>query len=163
MITMLLGGLWHGAGWTFVIWGGLHGLYLAVHKWFSEERGARELPKHPSTAAGWLRYLASAALTFHLVCLAWIFFRAPDLPTAWAYLSGIFTQPGPVPQAWLLLVLFYVPLALLVDVPAWWRNDEQPFPSGFPAYVRGVAYGCMLALCFWVGTGDAVPFIYFQF
>ncbi|MBW3509369.1 MBOAT family protein [Janthinobacterium sp. NKUCC06_STL] len=71
MLTMLLGGLWHGAGWTFVIWGGLHGLYLVLQQAWQRMFGA--------AAARWWPSL----LTFLAVMLAWIFFRAPDVATAW--------------------------------------------------------------------------------
>ncbi|NBV19058.1 MBOAT family protein [Janthinobacterium sp.] len=75
MLTMLLGGLWHGAGWTFVIWGGLHGLYLVLQQAWQRFFG---------TAPGyrWLRWWPGL-LTFLAVMLAWIFFRAPDVATAW--------------------------------------------------------------------------------
>ena len=71
MLTMLLGGLWHGAGWTFVIWGGLHGLYLVLQQAWQRVFGA-------ARARWW-----PGVLTFLAVMLAWIFFRAPDVATAW--------------------------------------------------------------------------------
>lgn len=71
MLTMLLGGLWHGAGWTFVIWGGLHGLYLVLQQAWQRAFGAARSRCWP------------AVLTFLAVMLAWIFFRAPDVATAW--------------------------------------------------------------------------------
>jgi hypothetical protein len=52
---------------------------------------------------------------------------------------------------------------LLLDVPSWYRNDEQPFSPGWPAVIRGVAYGLMLGICTWVGADEAAAFIYFQF
>lgn len=71
MLTMLLGGLWHGAGWTFVIWGGLHGLYLVLQQAWQRAFGA-------ARSHWW-----AGVLTFLAVMLAWIFFRAPDVATAW--------------------------------------------------------------------------------
>jgi D-alanyl-lipoteichoic acid acyltransferase DltB (MBOAT superfamily) len=71
MLTMLLGGLWHGAGWTFVIWGGLHGLYLVLQQAWQRLFGA-------ARSCWW-----PGVLTFFAVMLAWIFFRAPDVATAW--------------------------------------------------------------------------------
>jgi D-alanyl-lipoteichoic acid acyltransferase DltB (MBOAT superfamily) len=76
MLTMLLGGLWHGAGWTFVAWGGLHGLYLIVHRLWE----ARGWPLPPRLAHG---------LTFGAVMLAWVFFRAPDFAVAADVLWGM--------------------------------------------------------------------------
>ncbi|MDJ0387010.1 MBOAT family protein [Roseomonas sp. E05] len=78
MVTMLLGGLWHGAGWTFVIWGGLHGAYLlANHAWRSAGQGGRLGPR------------AAQALTLLAVMVAWVFFAAPDLGAAMAVLGGM--------------------------------------------------------------------------
>ncbi|MDE2573926.1 MAG: MBOAT family protein, partial [Rhodospirillales bacterium] len=82
LLTMVLGGLWHGAGWTFVLWGGLHGVYLIVnHGW---RHVARHLP--PGGRAG---RFAGWALTMLAVILAWVLFRAPDIGTAWAVLCGM--------------------------------------------------------------------------
>jgi alginate O-acetyltransferase complex protein AlgI len=86
MITMLLGGLWHGAGWTFVIWGGLHGLYLvANHGWRSVSSRWLGFVRIPSGLAHWLGRL----LTFLAVVIAWVFFRADSLPAALAMLQGM--------------------------------------------------------------------------
>ncbi|MDH5509115.1 MAG: MBOAT family protein [Nitrospinota bacterium] len=84
MATMLLGGLWHGAGWTFVVWGGLHGVYLMInHGWrsFKARMGLGE--------GGGLARLGSAALTFFAVVIAWVFFRADSFKSAWVILSGM--------------------------------------------------------------------------
>jgi len=83
-VTMLLGGLWHGAGWTFIIWGGLHGLYLVInHGWlsFKHSMGWGE--------GGWLARCVAVLLTFLAVVVAWVFFRAPDFATASSMLSGM--------------------------------------------------------------------------
>src|SRR2546421_12448694 len=81
MITMLLGGLWHGAAWTFVAWGALHGVYLCInHAW------SHYGPKRPPRFAR-LADIAGAALTFLAVVIAWVFFRAPDMATALSVLS----------------------------------------------------------------------------
>ncbi|HEX6537346.1 MAG TPA: MBOAT family protein [Gemmatimonadaceae bacterium] len=163
MLTMLLGGLWHGANWTFVAWGGLHGVYLAVHKMIvgSRKVGLSEVPASP---LGWLRFAASVILTFNLVCLTWIFFRAPDFATAWTYLRGIVTlQPGAMTTGWLIMAAFYLALTFLVDLPAWLRHDEQPIAPTWPVLARGLAYGVMLAICLWIGAPHGAPFIYFQF
>ncbi|MCE9613276.1 MAG: MBOAT family protein [Lentisphaerae bacterium] len=90
LVTMLLGGLWHGANWTFVAWGGLHGLYLVVaHGWraFAKEAAPG--------SSGWgpIGHIASTAFTFVLVVIAWVFFRAADLETACRILRGMF-DPG---------------------------------------------------------------------
>jgi alginate O-acetyltransferase complex protein AlgI len=82
MLTMLLGGLWHGAGWNFLIWGGLHGVYLCIdHLW----RGGAGKP-----AAGLTARLLGWAITFFAVVLAWVFFRARTLAGAWQMLAALF-------------------------------------------------------------------------
>jgi alginate O-acetyltransferase complex protein AlgI len=166
MLTMLLGGLWHGASWNFVIWGGLHGLYLAVHKALTPGRRAPEQPPPqapPVTPSGVLGRVLGAVVTFHLVCLAWVFFRAPTLAVAWAYLRGIAVQGGYVTARPVLAALVYLPLVLLVDVPAWVRREEQPVSARWSWQARGLSYGAMLVACLWIGAPDGAPFIYFQF
>jgi D-alanyl-lipoteichoic acid acyltransferase DltB (MBOAT superfamily) len=86
-VTMLLGGLWHGAAWTFVLWGALHGLYLAAnHAWRAVGGTRRAAAAGPAAV---LARGASAALTFFAVTVAWVFFRAADLPSAWAMLRAM--------------------------------------------------------------------------
>jgi D-alanyl-lipoteichoic acid acyltransferase DltB (MBOAT superfamily) len=82
MLTMLLGGLWHGAGWTFLVWGGLHGLYLALHQawWHRQHQGGTSGAVRTDGSA-WQRS-GGVALTFMAVTVAWVFFRAPDLASA---------------------------------------------------------------------------------
>ncbi|MBP0000509.1 MAG: MBOAT family protein [Cyanobacteria bacterium SID2] len=80
MVTMLLGGLWHGAGWTFVLWGGLHGAYLVVHRWWEKTT--------PSIETWWYRWSARL-VTFVAVVVSWVLFRAIDLSSALAVLRGM--------------------------------------------------------------------------
>ena len=88
LITMLLGGLWHGAGWTFVIWGGLHGMYLVInHAWQFITRNVRG-------DAGMISMMMSRAVTFFAVLIAWVFFRAPDLHTAFDVLGAMAGRNG---------------------------------------------------------------------
>jgi alginate O-acetyltransferase complex protein AlgI len=79
LITMLLGGLWHGAGWTFVIWGGLHGTALAFEKYITKNSYFKNFPK-----------ILKAVFCFAFVCFAWVFFRAVDLGHAFSWLSTMF-------------------------------------------------------------------------
>ncbi|PPT04932.1 putative poly(beta-D-mannuronate) O-acetylase [Geitlerinema sp. FC II] len=80
MVTMLLGGLWHGAGWTFVLWGGLHGFYLVVHRWWEKNT--------PSVRSRWYR-LGAQSVTFVAIVVGWVLFRATDLAAATAVLQGM--------------------------------------------------------------------------
>lgn len=85
MITMLLGGLWHGAGWTFIVWGGLHGAYLVIHRFWSRLAGARGLSMPRPLA--WV-------LTMLAVVVAWVYFRAPDIGVAHSILASMFGGEG---------------------------------------------------------------------
>ncbi len=88
MVVMLLGGLWHGAGWTFVLWGGMHGLYLVVNHAWRWLRARSALPQ--SIVERWLGKL----LTLAAVMVAWILFRAADIDTAWRMLAGLVGAGG---------------------------------------------------------------------
>jgi alginate O-acetyltransferase complex protein AlgI len=110
LATMLLGGLWHGAGWTFVIWGGLHGLYLVVnHAW----RALRE--RLGLTRGSWLGHSAARALTFVAVVVAWVFFRAQSFSAARTMLSAMFLGNGLTLPASLAGRVAASPLAALVQ------------------------------------------------
>ncbi|PIF12698.1 MBOAT family O-acyltransferase [Janthinobacterium sp. 13] len=84
MITMVLGGLWHGAGWNFIVWGFLHGAYLAIHKAWSAVAQRLRLPLDSRV---WK--VVATLVTFASVCIAWVFFRAPDMATSWQILQGM--------------------------------------------------------------------------
>jgi D-alanyl-lipoteichoic acid acyltransferase DltB (MBOAT superfamily) len=90
MVTMLLGGLWHGAGWTFVVWGGLHGLYLVVNHLFQALMPQRRRAGN----SGMLGRGASVMLTFICVVVAWVFFRATSFDAAWRVFSALFDPAG---------------------------------------------------------------------
>lgn len=99
LLTMLLGGLWHGAGWTFVLWGALHGIYLVINHGWRELR--RRLGQDIHRATPWGRR-AGCLLTFVAVVVGWVLFRAPDVATAKAILCAMAGFNGVVlPEAWL--------------------------------------------------------------
>jgi alginate O-acetyltransferase complex protein AlgI len=156
MITMLLGGLWHGAAWTFVIWGGLHGLYLAAHRRYRPDVGASRLRSG-------LRDVASMAGTFALVCFAWVFFRSPSLDHALRYLKGLATfRTGEVHVEAIAVVLPALVIVVLLDLLQR-RSDEEDFVLRRPIAARGVLYGLMAVGVLVFSGGTPVPFIYFQF
>jgi alginate O-acetyltransferase complex protein AlgI len=99
LTTMLLGGLWHGAGWTFVIWGGLHGLYLVVHQLWQAAR--ERFLGHDLTKPSFFSRLLSGLLTFVCVVVAWVFFRATNLDSATNVLKGMVGLNGlSIPTEW---------------------------------------------------------------
>ncbi len=156
MITMLIGGLWHGAAWTFVIWGALHGFLLAAER----ARGVHS-PRCPGpvTRGDAVRIFA----TFNLVCLAWVFFRAETLDQALSYLAGIVSlRSGGIDGSALLLVLLAGLAVLVLDVVQRNRNDDTA-PLRWPAPARGALYGGLTTAVVLFSGEQPVPFIYFQF
>jgi alginate O-acetyltransferase complex protein AlgI len=157
MGTMLLGGLWHGANWTFVVWGGLHGLYL------SGERVLRERYAH--YRPGPLATLALGLLTWTLVNVTWVFFRAKKFGTAWQVLRGMSGQNRGAEPILDTVFLVVVPLVVTGIVVSHWlmrtRTLESVLARAHPALVAA-AWGAMIfAIVISQGTGNA--FIYFQF
>src|ERR1700682_3589791 len=155
MITMLLGGLWHGGAWTFVIWGGLHGLALVVHREW--QRRSEQWPR----ARAIMRWLAWP-LTIYWVCVAWIFFRAVDLPhAAPALRSFLFLPSGGTEDlgAWMLWIVAALGLVHWLNFRGafseWWRRPPAP------AFAAGC--GCAFAVVLLFIPPHYAPFIYFQF
>ncbi|WP_339909326.1 MBOAT family O-acyltransferase [Symmachiella dynata] len=164
--TMLLGGLWHGASWTFVAWGGLHGSCLAFHKCVL----TRPTQSHQKKQGRYspLLFVADCAaviLTFHIVTFGWLLFRSPDFSTVSQYLSGIASGTGNT-SAWILALLpvaMYGGLIFFLDIIQWQNNDETVMLD-WPWAWRGVVWGVMLTiLVMGIGSSEAADFIYFQF
>ena len=154
---MLLGGLWHGAAWTFVIWGGLHGLMLAAHRaWRGDGRDAP-----PATPLG---ALAGGLATNACVVLAWVFFRAADLDAARAYLGGLAGAFADGPSALLsgAAIALYFGVIALLDVPPR-RAGRHEFSEAWPEPVRVVFYVALIVAIWTAWPASSVPFIYFQF
>lgn len=158
MLTMLLGGLWHGASWTFVAWGGLHGLLLVVHRPFAASRGRRDAPFAATDA---LRVVA----LFHAVCLLWIFFRAPSLEVAYSMIANL--AGGDFASAWPPFQMAVVALcAVLHPLERLARLRSSRLQGAVVASRTGlaleaVALGVLAALCLAASSGG--EFIYFQF
>jgi D-alanyl-lipoteichoic acid acyltransferase DltB (MBOAT superfamily) len=160
MITMLLGGLWHGAAWTFVFWGGLHGAGLAVGRWKRERRLARGLP---AMAEEPLAQVWQRVATFHLVCLGWLFFRADSIATAFGMLGRLFTAFGPAPAVTPVVLLVIAGMLLVQFVP---RELPARLQDGF-SHLRPAAQGAILGGALFaittLGPQGVAPFIYFRF
>jgi D-alanyl-lipoteichoic acid acyltransferase DltB (MBOAT superfamily) len=155
MLTMLLGGLWHGAAWTFVVWGGLHGAMLAAHRAFRPEGGSDEAPWRPSD-------LPATLGTFVLVHLAWVFFRASSLGEAFSVLGGVASlRPGPYDAAAVVLVVLGLVAMLTLDAAR--RVDLGRSVIRVSPSLAGAAFGLMAGAVLVASGGEAVPFIYFQF
>jgi alginate O-acetyltransferase complex protein AlgI len=160
MITMLLGGLWHGAAWTFVVWGGLHGFYLGVERFLQRQFGGAKI----ATTFGFKLFLG--LLTYFLVNLTWVFFRAPDFPTAWSMTRTMlgFGVEGSelVLTTYLVAVVVAVTLGILV-VHGFMRNRRlEQVVANAPWWLVGSVWAAMLFLIL-ISQGSGDAFIYFQF
>ena len=151
LATMLLGGLWHGASWNFVIWGGYHGALLGIERmvWGKTER------------KGWAR-IPFVILTFLLTSIGWVFFRARGLDTALYVIGEMFSEfPGRSllnPWQWRLAL---ATLAIAV-AEEYWQGITRLTLS--PAWVRTVvAVAFLLAIELFSATDQNIPFVYFQF
>jgi D-alanyl-lipoteichoic acid acyltransferase DltB (MBOAT superfamily) len=157
MITMLLGGLWHGASWNFLIWGGLHGLYLCVHR---KLRGALSALSGALRGLSPLLTAAGVLATFCLVCFTWLFFRSTSFDLTLAYLRGLSALDFGGAKA-LGPVALLSALTLAIDLPQALSNDELRV-ARTPRLVRIPIAAAVLVLL--VLSGDSgQPFIYFQF
>jgi len=156
MLTWLICGLWHGANWTYVVWGGLNGVYICIERWFGIGRHA---PQTPHGAGAWLGRVAATVLTFHLIVVTFIVFPSPTFADLWTYLAGIvhgddLAAIGPLP----LLVGLAV---FLIDIPQNAADDETVFLR-LPWWVQSPLYACLMMGMMLYGERE-IPFIYFQF
>lgn len=162
MITMLLGGLWHGAALRFVIWGGIHGIALVLHRiWQWLTRGS-------SSKQSLARRLAGIVLTFNFVSFAWIFFRSATMENAGVMLSQIFTSFKPGDYGTVLMA--YMPVLVLIlsgyvmhFFPVSVKESYRGLFIRLPLAVKFVAVIVVAVLLYKVGTNVVQPFIYFRF
>lgn len=164
IITMLLGGLWHGASLNFVAWGGMHGVALAFHKFFSQNILHR--PR------GWeshgLHRIIGTFITFNFVCLAWVFFRNTTFEGSWIMLNQVFTQFHP--ELWEDIIMGYsIPLLIIL-----WGYVSHFTPSAMTSFcltalrkggiiLQAIVLVAVIYLVIQVKSSEIQPFIYFQF
>jgi len=181
LITFLVSGLWHGANWTYVIWGGLNGLYLVLEQW-GDMLGARAFPNWSTPPGLRLPFRAvRTVITFSLICFAWIFFRARTTADAFYIAShlgeGLANLPDDLQSLSFIkanilmrldkdefiIALFALPILLLVELLQH-RVRLRVFIERQPVYVRwSLYYACCATLLFFGAFNRAKEFIYFQF
>ncbi|HEX6329744.1 MAG TPA: MBOAT family O-acyltransferase [Actinomycetota bacterium] len=161
MATMLLGGLWHGAGWTFVAWGGMHGVGQVVGRLRRRRRLERGVPVGPVSTAEIVR---ARVATFHLVCLGWVFFRADSIGSAFEVLGRLVTGweegQGLVTP---LVVLAIVGVVAIQNLPRTPAERVQVGLSRLGPVLQGAALAFVLFAITTLGPEGVAPFIYFQF
>jgi alginate O-acetyltransferase complex protein AlgI len=176
MITMLLGGLWHGANWTFVVWGALHGLYLWVEKFIRDIRKipepivittaiGREGPGADTLRNKTLSNFVLAMITFFFINVTWVFFRSPDFTSAWRMLTSMFSSVpnGQVLLPTLSIIKVLVVVFLMVAFHWMMRNTRVlTVAEKMPWWLLGIVWTVMLLLLI-LSQESSSAFIYFQF
>jgi hypothetical protein len=162
MITMLLGGLWHGASWHFVVWGAFHGALLIIYRLIEDRRRAAQRPTcEPGRGACfWL----SVLIFFHLVCFGWLLFRATDMAHVGRLLAaagrGAFWEPACGPML-LMVAAAGLPLAAF-QVYQYRRRCAEPWVA-WPGWLRAGFYVALFYGIVLFGAPGSNEFIYFQF
>ncbi len=157
-LTLFLIGMWHGAGWTFVIYGTIHGLAMVVHRYFYKRAGRTKDTRDPL----WLHVLKVAG-TFHFCVLTRILFRSPDVDTAGDVAARLFSGTWSVAQVpievWALLAVTYA----IHWTPKGWSDAARGLFLRLPAPAQGAAMAVVGAVLVRMASSQAVPYIYFQF
>ena len=161
MMTMLLGGLWHGANWTFVAWGGLHGLYLWVEKFFKDRRGVKP---ESNITANTITNFCYAMLTFMLVNITWVFFRSKTFVGSWTLLQSMFGMADGKP---LLTTLAILKVAIIIPIMIlfhWFLRNTKVLEVAYKlSWIwLSIVWSAMLLLLIWAQESGS-SFIYFQF
>ena len=159
MVTMLLGGLWHGAAWHFVIWGGYHGLILILYRLFEKR------PIHKNPWGGDYNYLVvllRMAFMFVLTLIGWLIFRTPSLEQLWFMVTHTSLRTtAETPALLTSLILFPAPFFVL-ELYQYLSRDLLIFTK-WPQIIRVILYACLLIWLFIFGVREPIEFIYFQF
>lgn len=159
-MTMLIGGLWHGASWKFVVWGGLHGAILVVERFF------KKIIKVPDN---WFTRIVCILLTFHFVAFCWIFFRASNFESAADVITNI-SKLTFSPNEWLVVLEGYQNVFILIAIgyimhflPENFVNSVKSGFNAIPLVGKATIAGLVFWLVFATASSGPQPFIYFQF
>ena len=160
MLTMILGGLWHGASFTYIAWGTFHGLILCVYR----ALGIRDDVRTDQPGWRW-KWMLRVVVMFHLVCFGWLFFRADNFGAAFAMLQALFTHGSAAPGVLApiiaeMVILAGIPLAMEVALDGE-RNLARLARA--PVTIQCAAYSYGVAMLVFLHSGRANAFIYFQF
>ena len=171
MLTMLIGGLWHGANWTFVFWGGLHGFYLWVEKLIRDKLAPKPKLQPGLVTAGFTSSdnrsaaFIYALFTFFLINVTWVFFRATTFDQSWQMLGSMFgiIEGGEPLLTSLAIIKVWVIVSLMVVVH-WWMRDTSVLQLAYkiPWWLVAIAWAFML-LAIIFSQESSSSFIYFQF
>ena len=161
VLTMILGGLWHGAAWTFVVWGCYHGALLAIHRFIQQNVPRRATPLSPFAAGVWK--WTRIAFMFVLTLYGWLIFRAKNLDQLGAMTSALFTfHIAPGTYAGIAKILAYCAPLIAMQFYQYKRRDLDAVRSA-PVLVQCAFYVLCFYLIILLGVFNAQSFIYFQF
>ena len=154
MITMILGGLWHGASWTFAIWGALHGVVLSIERVWREVR-RKSWPRMPA--------IIGILITFHVVCVGWIFFRSDSFQAALQFMASMLVWRG-IPTLASPLAIALIVLGLSTQaLPPRAIEGVAARVGRLPALAFGLMIGVLILLIDMLRPDGVAPFIYYQF
>ena len=162
---MLLGGLWHGASWNFVIWGGLHGAYLAIHKWRLKDRKVLDFS---FDFKGWqnnFRFFLQTGLTFILVSFTWLFFRSTSWESTIMFFEGIiYWESSSFTWDYIRIVAVFFTVSFVIDLLEY-RSQHHSFMIqwNLPALRYGILSALFITTLIYLFQAPPSPFIYFQF
>ena len=167
MLTMLLGGLWHGASWTFVIWGGLHGIYLAVHKWMLKDKKIPDSYRYAGPKS-FVIFLGKVFATYVLVLFTWLFFRVASFNDALYFLEKIvFWQNSELSMRVFEICFSFMALTLLFDFFEYYTKSHTYLLHLERYKLQPVATGVLTSMAIvvliYIFQAEPLPFIYFQF
>ncbi len=163
ILTMLVGGLWHGASWNFVAWGAMHGFALAAHRLWNNIMGFGKNHRY-----GWFLHAVCVVVTFHFVCLGWVFFRNTSFDNSLTMLGLIFSNFKPqifwqlVQGYWGVMSLMLLGY-LLHFVPDSWVERSQGAVIKMPLVAQALLVVVVIYIVIQIKSSDVQPFIYFQF
>ncbi|WP_277485791.1 MBOAT family O-acyltransferase [Catalinimonas alkaloidigena] len=165
MLTMLIGGLWHGASWNFVIWGGLHGIYLAIHKWMLKGKKVEIQPANINNSGKLIKYLCYAFGTYLLVLVTWLFFRASDFQMVMVFFNKIINwEASELSLRFIKIGFTYMLLTMGLDLIEYYTKSHA-YLLKIP--MKPVRYGLMapmlIIVLIYMFQAEPLPFVYFQF
>lgn len=158
MITMFLSGLWHGAAWTYVLWGVLHGAYLSLHNFFVAKK--ENSPEKYTR----IKTIVKIIVMFHLVCFGWLLFRAENMLQVYTFTAKLFEFSGEMSSFFIgsvsLMIFYLVPL---VVYEIWMENKGLMAMINQKSYVQTLFYSYLILMLLFFPSPTAHEFIYFQF
>ena len=158
-LTMLLGGLWHGAAWNFVIWGAFHGLILIIYRLFDRKK-PHLTPWDGSHS--YLKIILMMVLMFILTQIGWLIFRARSAEQIWYFFANFSFESSQLTSGFVYDLLFFITPLLLIQIVQYIRNDLN-FIARMPAWASALVYSVLIAWAVIFGVRESTEFIYFQF